>query len=68
MFDFFKILGLTILGLAALGVVALLWVFILTLLWPLFIIALPLALIIYFGSVVYKLNQKEQKNKKRSKK
>lgn len=47
MLEFLKILGLTILGIIALGVIALLGIWLLLWIWPIVIIALPIALVIY---------------------
>lgn len=47
MLEFFKILGLTILGIIAFAVIAMLGIWLLLWIWPIIIIALPIALIIY---------------------
>lgn len=63
MVEFLKVFAYTILGLIAFVVIALFGVWMLILLWPIVIIALPLALIIYLSLVVYKLAKKENKKK-----
>ncbi len=47
MLDFLKIFGLTILGIIAFVMIALLGIWLLVWIWPVVIIALPIALIIY---------------------
>ena len=51
MLEFLKIFGYTILGLIAFFMLCLLGTWILLLIWPLVIIALPLAVIIYLGMI-----------------
>ena len=45
--EFFKILGLTILGIIGFAMVALFGIWFLIMLWPIIIIALPIAGLIY---------------------
>lgn len=47
MTDFLKIFGLTILGIIAFGVFVLLGIWLLFWIWPIVVLALPIALIIY---------------------
>ena len=64
MLEFFKILGLTILGIVAFGVIALLGIWVLLWIWPIVIIALPIALFIYLIQR-YKIAKSTKKNKKK---
>jgi len=65
MLEFLKIFGLTILGIIASGVIALFGVWLLIWIWPIIIIALPIALIIY---LVYLIKIAKPQKTKRSKK
>lgn len=64
MVEFFKILGLTILGIIAFGVIALLGIWLLLWIWPIIIIALPIALIIYLIQL-YMIAKQTKKNRKK---
>ena len=63
--EFLKIFGLTILGIIAFMVVALLGVWLLIWIWPIVIIALPIAGLIYLIELI---RFAKPQNKKRSKK
>ena len=63
MLEFFKILGLTILGIIAFGVVALLGIWLLLWIWPIIIIALPIAGLIYLVELI-RFAKPKKKNKK----
>lgn len=64
MLEFFKILGLTILGIIAFGVIALLGIWLLLWIWPIVIIALPIALVIYLIQL-YMITKSTKKGKKK---
>lgn len=64
MLEFFKILGLTILGIIAFGVIALLGIWLLLWIWPIVILALPIALIIYLIQL-YMIAKSTKKNRKK---
>lgn len=64
MLEFFKILGLTILGIVAFGVIALLGIWLLLWIWPIVIIALPIALVIYLIQL-YMIAKSTKKNRKK---
>ena len=64
MLEFFKILGLTILGIIAFGVIALLGIWLLLWIWPIVIIALPIALFIYLIQL-YRIAKPAKKNRKK---
>lgn len=61
--DFLKILGLTILGIIAFGVVALLGIWLLLWIWPIVVLAFPIALIIYVFNW-YSITKPQKKTKK----
>jgi len=63
MFEFFKILGLTILGIIAFAVIAFFGIWLLLWIWPIVIIALPIALIVYLIQLIQAAKPKS-KNKK----
>ena len=63
MLEFFKILGLTILGIIAFGVIALLGIWLLLWIWPIVIIALPIAALIYLVTVIKAIKLKNKKKK-----
>lgn len=63
--EFLKIFGLTILGIIAFMVIALLGVWLLIWIWPIVIIALPIAGLIYLIELI---RFAKPQNKKRSKK
>ena len=63
MLEFFKILGLTILGIIGFGVMALLGIWLLLWIWPIIIIALPIAGLIYLVEVI-RFAKLKKKNKK----
>ena len=65
MLDFLKIFGLTILGLIAFVMIALLGIWLLLWIWPIVVLALPIALIIYIFNLY--LIVKPQKKTKRIK-
>lgn len=65
MTDFLKIFGLTILSIIAFGVIALLGIWLLFWIWPIVVLALPIALIIYVFNLY--LIAKPQKKTKRIK-
>jgi len=62
--DFLKIFGLTILGIIAFFVITLLGIWILFWIWPIVIIALPIALIIYFVKL-YNISKPKNKRSKK---
>ena len=64
MLEFLKILGLTILGIIAFGIIALLGIWLLLWIWPIVIIALPIALFIYLIQL-YKIAKPTKKNRKK---
>jgi membrane protein implicated in regulation of membrane protease activity len=59
-----KILGLTILGIIAFAVIALFGIWLLLWIWPIVIIALPIALFIYLIQL-YKIAKPAKKNRKK---
>lgn len=63
MLEFFKILGLTILGIIGFGVIVLLGIWLLLWIWPIVIIALPITGLIYLVELI-----RFAKPKKKSKK
>lgn len=63
MLEFLKILGLTVLGIIALLVGGLLICWIMLWIWPIVIIALPIALIIYLIELI-RFAKPEKKKKK----
>lgn len=63
MLEFFKILGLTILGIIGFGVIALLGIWLLLWIWPIIIIALPIAGLIYLVELI-RFAKPKKKNKK----
>jgi len=63
MFEFFKILGLTISGIIAFAVIAFFGIWLLLWIWPIVIIALPIALIVYLIQLIQAAKPKS-KNKK----
>lgn len=63
MLEFLKIFAYTILGIVAFGMAAMIGLFMIIMLWPLLLVAFPLAFIIY---VIILLNKNKQN--KRSKK
>lgn len=65
MTDFLKIFVLTILGIVAFGVIAILDLWLLLWIWPIVVLALPIALIIYIFNLY--LIAKSQKKVKRTK-
>lgn len=65
MLEFLKIFGLTILGIIAFGVIALLGIWLLLWIWPIIILALPIALVIYIFNLY--LISKPRKKAKRTK-
>lgn len=62
MLDFLKIFGLTILGIIAFAVIALFGIWLLLWIWPIVVLALPIALIIYVFNL-YLTTKTEQKDK-----
>lgn len=62
MLDFLKIFGLTILGIIAFGVIALLGIWLLLWIWPIVVLALPIALIIYIFNL-YSITKPQKKTK-----
>lgn len=63
MFEFFKILGLTILGIIAFAVIAFFGIWLLLWIWPIVIIALPIAGLIYLVKLI-QFAKLKKKNKK----
>ena len=63
MLEFLKIFGLTILGIIAFGVIALFSIWLLFWIWPIVIIALPIALIIYVFNL-YSIAKQQKKTKR----
>lgn len=63
MLEFLKILGLTILGIIAFAIIALFGIWLLIWIWPIVIIALPIALIVYLIQLIQAAKPKS-KNKK----
>jgi len=64
MLEFFKILGLTILGIIAFVIIAFFGIWLLLWIWPIIIIALPIALVIYLIQL-YKIAKPTKKNRKK---
>lgn len=62
--EFLKIFGLTILGIIAFGVIALFGIWLLLWFWPIVIIALPIALVIYLIQL-YMIAKSTKKNRKK---
>lgn len=65
MIEFLKILGLTILGVIAFIIIALFGVWLLIWIWPIVLVALPIAAIIY---IIQLIQVSKPKTTKRSKK
>lgn len=63
MLDFLKILGLTIFGVIAFGVIAVLGIWLLLWTWPIVVLALPVALIIYVFNLC-SIAKPQKKNKR----
>lgn len=63
MLEFFKILGLTILGIIAFAVIAFFGIWLLLWIWPIVIIALPIAGLIYLVELI-QFTKSKKKNKK----
>lgn len=63
MFEFFKILGLTILGIIAFAVITFFGIWLLLWIWPIVIIALPIAGLIYLVKLI-QFAKLKKKNKK----
>ena len=63
MLEFFRILGLTILGIIAFAVIAFFGIWLLLWIWPLVIIALPIAGLIYLVELI-RFAKLKKKNKK----
>jgi len=63
MFEFFKILGLTISGIIAFAVIAFFGIWLLLWIWPIVIIALPIAGLIYLVKLI-QFAKLKKKNKK----
>ena len=63
MFEFFKILGLTILGIIGFAIIALFGIWLLLWIWPIVIIALPIAGLIYLIELI-RFAKPKKKNKK----
>jgi hypothetical protein len=63
MLDFLKIFGLIILGIIAFAVIALFGIWLLLWIWPIVVLALPIALIIYVFNL-YLTTKTEQKDVK----
>lgn len=64
MFEFFKILGLTILGIIGFAMIALFGIWFLIMLWPIIIIALPIAGLIYIVKLIEMAKPKKKNRKK----
>lgn len=67
MLKFIQIFLSTVLALVALGVACLLLMPVLIMFWPLLLLALPIALIIYLIQLLEKINTNKNKKIKRSK-
>ena len=63
MMEFLKILGLTILGIIAFAMIALFGIWLLLWIWPIVIIALPIAGLIYLVELI-RFAKPKKKNKK----
>lgn len=63
MLEFFRILGLTILGIIAFAVIAFFGIWLLLWIWPIVIIALPIAGLIYLVELI-RFAKSKKKNKK----
>ena len=63
MLEFLKILGLTILGIIAFAVIALFGIWLLLWIWPIVIIALPIAALIYLVTLIKAIKLKNKKKK-----
>ena len=65
--EFLKILGLTILGIIGFAMIALFGIWFLIMLWPIVIIALPIAGLIYLIELIRFAKLKKKQQTKRSK-
>lgn len=63
MLEFLKILGLTILGIIAFTIIALFGIWLLLWIWPIVIIALPIALIVYLIQLIQAAKPKSKNRK-----
>ena len=63
MFEFFKILGLTILGIIGFAMIALFGIWLLLWIWPIIIISLPISGLIYLVKLI-RFAKPKKKNKK----
>ena len=63
MLEFFRILGLTILGIIAFTIIAFFGIWLLLWIWPIIIIALPIAGLIYLVELI-RFAKPKKKNKK----
>ena len=63
MLEFLKILGLTILGIIAFTVIAFFGIWLLLWIWPIVIIALPIAALIYLVTLIKAIKLKNKKKK-----
>lgn len=63
MLEFFRILGLTILGIIAFAIIAFFGIWLLLWIWPIIIIALPIAGLIYLVELI-RFAKPKKKNKK----
>ena len=64
MLEFLKILGLTILGIIGFAMIALFGIWFLIMLWPIIIIALPIAGLIYIVKLI-EMTKPKKKNRKK---
>ena len=60
MIEFLKIFAYTILGVVAFCMMCMFGIFIIMMLWPLLIVAFPLAIIIYIVTILNKNNQNKK--------
>ena len=67
MLEFFRILGLTILGIIGFAMIALFGIWLLLWIWPIVIIALPIAGLIYLIELIRFAKLKKKQQTKRSK-
>lgn len=63
MLEFLKIFGLTILGIIGFAMIALFGIWLLLWIWPIVILALPIAALIYLATLIKAIKLKNKKKK-----
>lgn len=63
MLEFFRILGLTILGIIAFAIIAFFGIWLLLWFWPIVVLALPIAALIYLITLIKAIKLKNKKKK-----